>query len=67
MTDRLPTFSFRRIHLPSGREYQGTFNASHDACFADPNGYPPRHIQQKIVDLIGKWNRQQPTTWRYFL
>jgi hypothetical protein len=60
-------FAFKRIHLPTGREYTGTFNVTHNTCFHDPQGYSPRHIQKTIERLIEKWNKQQPTMWRYFI
>lgn len=70
MTDQpnlTPTFQYKRMHLPSGHEYTGTFNASHDSCFADPAGYPMRHIQARMLDLVNAWNRQQPKTWKYWV
>lgn len=33
----------------------------------DPGAYPVRSLQRVCEDLVAKWNRQQPQTWRYWL
>lgn len=60
-------YTYRRIHLPSGREYTGTFNASHDWRFAVPEHFPTKHLLKVMLGLVEQWNRQQPNTWKYWL
>ena len=56
---------YKRINLESGAVYIGDFNASHHWCFADSKGEPHSLIERVIIELINKWNRQQPLAWMY--
>lgn len=61
------TLQYQRTHIPTGNTYLGQFNATHHHVFGDPGGYPPRAVLSVARDLIDRWNRQQPDTWRYEL
>lgn len=59
--------AFTRLHIPTGRISRAAFNASHHEVFADLRNYGPRTIEAVKRALLNKWNRQQPTEWKYRL
>jgi hypothetical protein len=61
------TYSFNRLHIPSGRHHVGTFDASHHDCFGSPNCYPLREIRQTIMEKLNEWNRSQAGEWQYWV
>lgn len=59
--------TFHVLHIPTGVERIGTFNASHNEMFAEPNFVAFYTLANEKHRLINSWNRQQPTTWKYWI
>jgi len=58
---------FTRTHIPTGRISHGRFNASQHVVFEDFDNYGASTIEAAKQEVINKWNRQQPTEWKYSL
>lgn len=54
-------------NLETGEMGTGLFSASHHPMFGDPLGYSVRSLEVEQLRMIGKWNANQPSKWRYWL
>ena len=53
---------YRRVHLPSGNVYIGTFNASH---LPEIEHLGIRQLEQELRQIVDRWNEEFSDTWQY--
>ena len=56
---------YHRTHLPTRNVWIAPFGGSHHTVFSDPKGFGERTLLKAAEDTVARWNRQQPSTWRY--
>ena len=60
-------YTFTRTHIPTNTTHIGEFRPVHNEVFHNPDWYTQRKLDEVMHALITKWNRNQPTEWRYVL
>lgn len=51
-------FKYRRVHIPTGRVWDCQLGPEHPS-------YKDVLIDLQFMDLLVRWNEQQPETWVY--